>query len=263
MFYYISGIVMAALAIVSAFIAYKSYKDSKKRRKREKSVELAKFYADNIIEASTFIDLAISKSEFYKISKECFDFEEIKNFNNTEMLKLLNKCNESYSVEKLQNEFDNMTIEDLIVSSLIYNNNISYNKETILNFYFNSSRECDDVQKIAINKCIELHMKIELSNKINDLLNYLEYFSMNFITGVADEKTIYQSLHQSFLGMVQELYFFIAKNNDGEHNKYFTNIISLYNIWSKRVQETENKEIALENKYNIKKNKLSKNQKSI
>ncbi len=254
----LAEIIMAVLAIVSAIIAYISYIDSKKRRKREKAVELAKYYADNIIGAETYINFAISDSDFFKISKECFEYDAIEKFNNNEMLKLLKRHNEEYDVKYLGKKFDEIPVENLIKATLLIQNYNPLNEKTF--WLIDSFGE--DVSETK-KKHVELNVRLELSDKINDLLNSLEWFSMNLITGVADEETIYQSLHQTYLAVVQELYFFIAKRNTEEHNKYFTNTIKLFKIWAAREHEMKTKESLLGNKYEEKKNKLVRNQKSI
>jgi hypothetical protein len=45
---------------------------------------------------------------------------------------------------------------------------------------------------------------------------------------------IYQSLHQSFLQNFKLWYFFIARKNTIDENCYFTNVVWLYEKWSKR-----------------------------
>ena len=78
---------------------------------------------------------------------------------------------------------------------------------------------------------------------LQDTLNTLEYFCMYFNSGVADEETVYQSLHQSFLAMVKILYFSIASKNESGKDKYFPNIIEWYNSWTERYQLQRESEI--------------------
>lgn len=69
----------------------------------------------------------------------------------------------------------------------------------------------------------------------NRLLNDLEWFSMQCRYGVADEKLLYQSLHQTFLAEVQLLYLRISIINTESEDKYYTNIIWLFTKWRKRL----------------------------
>lgn len=76
-----------------------------------------------------------------------------------------------------------------------------------------------------------------------NLLNKLEQFAMYLNNNIADEEVIYQSIHQTYIKTVVSMYFDIANMNDHTKNdKYFTNIITLYNTWngiSKKNQEDE------------------------
>lgn len=149
-----------------------------------------------------------------------------------------------------------------------------------LNNYF-EARECrfmsrevaaevsatlDEKSKKSLNKILlknkkkesyyDLHYQKLYTDTLNDTLNTLEYFCMYFNSGVADEETVYQSLHQSFLSMVKVLYFRIAYVNESGKDKYYTNIIELYNKWSDRYHLTEEKEIENRRKYTYKKEKV-------
>lgn len=70
-----------------------------------------------------------------------------------------------------------------------------------------------------------------MSKIVNDLLNDMEYFSMHFTHGVADESVVYQSLHQTYVECVQLLYYNIAINNKTDGTQYYTNVVELYRIW--------------------------------
>lgn len=74
-----------------------------------------------------------------------------------------------------------------------------------------------------------------------ETLNSLEFFAMNFTSEVADETMVFQSLHQTYLNIVQLLYYQIAIRNTNVKDKYYTNIIALYHTWSARDLENENK----------------------
>ena len=56
---------------------------------------------------------------------------------------------------------------------------------------------------------------------------------MNFTSGLADESVVYQSLHQVYLSSVKLFHFEISmRNKEGSKDKYYCNIIELYNEWS-------------------------------
>lgn len=74
----------------------------------------------------------------------------------------------------------------------------------------------------------------KIQDMICDILNTLEYQCMYISTKVADEKYIYNSLHQQFLKAISLLYFEIALINTDNKDKYYTNIINVYNLWKNK-----------------------------
>ena len=62
-------------------------------------------------------------------------------------------------------------------------------------------------------------------------LNKLEYICMNISSRAADSNYIYQSLHQIFLRTIRNLYMEISIINTNACDKFYTNIIHVYNMW--------------------------------
>ena len=89
-----------------------------------------------------------------------------------------------------------------------------------------------------IDKYVEVINTSDPKGKIRTLicntLNKLEYMCMYISTGVADEKYIYNSLHQQFLSAIALLYFEISIANIDDKDKYYTNIIHVYNLWKNK-----------------------------
>lgn len=80
---------------------------------------------------------------------------------------------------------------------------------------------------------------------------------MYITSEVADEKYIYNSLHQQFLKTISFIYFEISLVNTDNKDKYYTNIIHVYNLWkNKYIKAQENEEKLKEEQKKIKK-KLS------
>lgn len=89
-------------------------------------------------------------------------------------------------------------------------------------------------------KKITLFVIDKYNELLNSTLNQLESFSMYFTSGVADDKVVFDSLHQIFIRFIRSQYVKIAKNNVNNTDKYYTHCISLYNEWScKREQDSE------------------------
>ena len=86
----------------------------------------------------------------------------------------------------------------------------------------------------------------EIDTCINQLSNKLEYFGICFNSGIADEDTVYQSLHNVFFNCVYMLYLFMFGNNTTECDRLFSNVSSLYTRWHARYMglvEEENQEL--------------------
>ena len=67
-----------------------------------------------------------------------------------------------------------------------------------------------------------------------DFLNDLEAIAALLRYNIAEEKLAYQLLHQSYLHNISNWYFFISDNNQINEDRYYNNIIWLYNTWKKR-----------------------------
>lgn len=112
-----------------------------------------------------------------------------------------------------------------------------------LNFLYNANDITNYKKIIADN---DLDGKIR--TLICDILNTLEYQCMYISTNVADGKYIYNSLHQQFLKAIALLYFEISLINIDNKDKYYTNIINVYNLWKNRYIKSMNKEIKIKKK---------------
>jgi len=88
----------------------------------------------------------------------------------------------------------------------------------------------------------------EYKQTCTNMANRLEWFAMNFIENAADEKSVYGSLHQTFLPFVLKLYFLITRINDKQTiitSRYYQNIVKLYQLWCTRYRthDAKTKEI--------------------
>ena len=81
----------------------------------------------------------------------------------------------------------------------------------------------------------------EFFDIVSNALNDLEFFSMNFISGVADDSIVFPLLHQTYLTLVQLLYYYIAIQNKNEKDKFYTNVIELFEKWRTIDKENEKK----------------------
>lgn len=96
---------------------------------------------------------------------------------------------------------------------------------------------------LSKNKTIVLDNKnVNIEDVIILTLNQLEHMCMYISTKVADERYIYNSLHQQFLKAISLLYISISLINTDNKDKYYTNIIEVFNIWKNKYIKCEKKE---------------------
>lgn len=225
---------------------------------REKSVEMANEFSQIIKIIPSTIELTLNE-ELKKKLKACDDnYSKLKEFDIEEMQEVF-QIEEKELEEKLN--IVNLGFDE-ILNIFFHQNGIEEYKNKVSFFKKNSFLK---YTKEEIENCQEEDKKVamvfynmEYKNFIKEvaaecmrgrvaLLNRLEWFSMNFITKIANEETVYQSLHQVYLKIVKLFYFHIAiTNNNGAKDKYYCYTIELYNIWARRYQqhielETEHK----------------------
>lgn len=145
---------------------------------------------------------------------------------------VLHNCGSKSDIEKIKKYISmNWEIDEKIKKRFnnpddILKNGSSEDKKSIIlemQFYYSMLQQKDEIIKFYHNSTIKL-------------LNQLEYLCMQFKTGLADEEIVYQSLHQLYLSVVKSLYIVISNTNDKQVDKFYTNIVWLYNVWSERLQ---------------------------
>ncbi len=221
-------ILMLLVTIISVFCAFKAYGHQKERSKKETACNLAREYAGSMCRL-TDINQVFEASGYTKLVKSTFPMDNISEFNKSEMNKLLAKANISMNdvMDKILKP-DPMLL--LFYRQLKLDSSLNGNQDIMA--YLEKNQETGEVS--VINDSL---LKRDFLNDISDLLNSLECFSMNCMYGVADEKLLYQSLHQTFLSTVWSLYPFISGVNKSNEDKYYTNLISLFELWKNRLYE--------------------------
>lgn len=231
----------------------KSYDLSNDRAEKEKAIELAELYAKEVIPRLSYIyaiydqigiSQIISKLKSDKLTQ--FDKDELSDLLSSADLESIEKALENIDYSILLKNKITLSKKEHFSISFYYKvqNKLQLQKSTdIFTVDFKAVQEAlenttIDVEKFYSNlKMLQfdyLNARKEFIAQKNELLNILEYFCMYFNTGVAAENVVYQSLHQSFLDVVKICYFDIAKFNETGKDKYYTNIIDLYNLWNTR-----------------------------
>ena len=238
----VSGMASAGLlivAIVTALLSLLTLKRNRKKMRINKACELALFFSDNIIWKTSFVTDVYSMHNMRCIAKR-----NALTFTWDEALDIV-------SDEKLFEGEDNI---EVCATSL----NIEL--DTFL-WWIKTDKRLDNVFIVPPEgdgrQASEAALRFQTNSLITQLLNQLEWFSMNFNYEIAAEKVVYQSLHQVFLSTVQILYFFIALHNkSAPSDKYYTNLMILYNKWKARDDKKKRIFIQAADRENRKKHNL-------
>lgn len=220
----ISAILLAgSLAFVGyqSYLMRKAYRNPLHADRIKRAIELAEYYRVEILPNTTFIATLFS---ILKINERIKNIKEINAplyFTSTESAQLIGQD----VIDEVMNIVCHPDIMALSLVNGIQKTDIRVIRE---NEYFLELAQDEDSTQFETYVAIK---ESELSLKIEGVLNKLEYFSMNFVSGVADESVIYQSIHQSFLSNVMLLYCWISKVNTSNCDKFYTATIWLFNKW--------------------------------
>lgn len=253
----VAEILLFVLTLISVIIAFLAYRDNKKRKAKERAIDLAHYFQSSIIPVLTYLQYALQGTKANELMNSSFPRNQIQSFNVEELQNLSQNPDIVKDVDLLIQKIPikNLTNAKLFTSKTApeFAKNLTFFTKTVfLPTEIDSSfspEEIDQLEKSfpkevrqSIVHNSDIALRIEFSNILNDALNVLEWFSMNFISGVADEGVVYQSLHQLYLSAVYQLYYFISKSNDSCSEKYFTNITALFILWKDRKEKHINKE---------------------
>lgn len=209
--------------VITAFWSAYQYHKNKLMQQQEKSAQIAKDFADNLIERMGLIsEVLMSNHEFNEMIKN-LDVSKLKQFTIMEMLEI-------YQTKECFNKF-NKIVESKKTQK-------KYTK--ILNTrYKGYEKQRFDSSFILL---------------VENTLNKLEAICISISSQAAGSQFIYESLHQMFLSTVEILSIKISGSNKNNVDKYYINIISVYNMWNNQKQ----KDIKKLNKTNKKIAKLEK-----
>lgn len=196
-------------------------------KQQEKATAIAQEFANHLVEKFGLIsDTLLGDEQFNKIIEK-FPLEKFKDFTVLEVLELSNNKN-------IFNDF----------------NSIITSKSTQKRYTRLLKKRYSKVEREKFDSFFPL--------LVENTLNKLEAVCISITSKAAGSQFIYDSLHATFLNIVQLLAIHICSNNKNNVDKYFSHIISVYNMW---MQERE-KSIKANNKTMKKIDKLSKHAES-
>lgn len=227
----ISGLLLF-VTIISVICAFLVYRHQKNRAKKASACDLAKYYAENIIQKLSVIGEVYENSELTEPLHQAFPIDEISAFDKEEMLNLLRRFDKTSELFKKLMDIK----PDLILQMKIRTAATAAERAMLSATYLDEDPVTGEKKIINAES-----LKRDFSESICLLLNELEWFSMNCRYGIVDEEILYQSLHQTFLSTVWFLYFHISAQNESNEDKLFTNTIWLFGEWKKRLKKIQGK----------------------
>ena len=226
---------LGILGIICAAIwALYEYDKSRVSTQQEKASEIAKtFSEDLLLKCGTLI--AVYENSPLNLILENIDplNSPFNHFTTDELREITNNDDfpTQYKKEKKNIDFDNIyfrILESRITTATDYNKKFEEydNKNEKYSYSTKEARELFVLE----NQDYPFHF----SKLVDEVLNDLEYVCMNISSHAAGSIFIYQSLHQIFFDTINKLAFEICIRNDGKYSdKFYTNIIYVYNEWLK------------------------------
>lgn len=225
-------ITIAGLLITAIWSMYQ-YTKSRAIRQQEKASEIAQIFSNNLIEKTGLISDVLMQ--------------------NREIQKMVHKINNSGKLS----QFTTLEIQNILNDTKCFDkfNKIIKSKRTQSRYNDLLSTRYNESEKSNFNSYFPL--------LVENTLNQLEAICINISSEAAGSQFIYDSLHQTFLYTVEVLSIKISSNNNNNVDKYYTNIIDVYNMWNiqkekdiKKLKKTQKKIDRLSNKADKEINKL-------
>ena len=203
------------------------YIKSKLSKQQEKASQIATDFADNLIEKMGLISKTLLKNSYIQKVTSIFDNhpECLSQFTTFEIEDILVAENEDEDVDVFKNFKDILCSED---TQKEYQN--------FLNEKYSEKEQEKFNSKFPV--------------LVESTLNHLEAICITITSQAAGSEFIYDSLHQTILKTIKILAVLIAANNNNNVDKYFTNIIQVYNMWNKRKNKDIKKLIKTQKKIN-------------
>lgn len=215
------------------------FKKNISAKKQEKAAEIGKEFSKDLINKCGIINAVYKASSLNELLK--FDeknYDDFRFFNADELRKIYRDDNfptiYNETRIKLADELDGLYHHVLIMGITPYNNKKKV--KLILDIENNIVEEVKESDIKLINPYIlqNKDLPYHFADLVSDVLNQLEYMCMDISSKATDSCYIYQSLHQMFLRTVRTLAAEISVDNCSFSDKYYTNIIHVYNEWTNR-----------------------------
>lgn len=226
-------------------------------QKREKAIEMAKVFSELIDKTILVSEVLKNLEAINKINISDSDYNHLNYFDEDELKKLFDE--DDLGKIKSEINIENIGLEKYISAYAITgDSSLNKFKDEII-FLINEKFLRNEKTKQEYDK-MDIIIKREFSKTMVELLNQLEWFSMHFMSDIAEEKTVYQSLHQIYLKTIKLYYPHIAYlNRKGIKDKYYCNIIGLYVKWANIYHKEKEDEVKRNKKISDLKQKEKEN----
>lgn len=226
-------------------------------QKREKAIEMAKVFSELIDKTILVSEVLKNLEAINKINISDSDYNHLNYFDEDELKKLFDE--DDLGKIKSEINIENIGLEKYISAYAITgDSSLNKFKDEII-FLINEKFLRNEKTKQEYDK-MDIIIKREFSKTMVELLNQLEWFSMHFMSDIAGEKTVYQSLHQIYLKTIKLYYPHIAYlNRKGIKDKYYCNIIGLYVKWANIYHKEKEDEVKRNKKISDLKQKEKEN----
>ena len=197
------------------------YIKSKLSKQQEKASQIATDFADNLIEKTGLISETLLENSYVQNITSIFD-------NHPESL----------------SQFTTFEIENILNDKNVFVNfkNILCSEDTQKEYQKFLDEKYSEKEQERFNSRFPV--------LVESTLNHLEAICITITSQAAGSQFIYDSLHQTFLKTIKILAVLIAANNNNNVDKFFTNIIQVYNMWNKRKNKDIKKFVKTQKKIN-------------
>lgn len=217
------------------------FKKSLLAKKQEKAVEIAKEFSEDLVNKCGIINQVYQNSSLNKILKyDKKNYDYFKVFNTDELRRIYKDDDFPTKYQDLRRK----SIEELdeIYHYILISRVVPYNTEIFIkkrqNKHVDKEKDKEEIENDA-NRIIlqNSNLPYHFLDLESDVLNQLEHICMDISSKATDSNFIYQSLHQMFLRTVRTLAVEISVDNLNYSDKFYTNIIHVYNDWTTRYRK--------------------------
>lgn len=242
---------------ISYYVATVVHKFDKKYKRKEKSLEMANEFS-KLISSKSFDIGGINKQVLENLGMQnkitelenkkylYFDYNELLSVFTEDDLKRYREYKKIKNVEFVKILFDTFRdgtfIDECIRSSIVdFDNHKTLDENLKKEKWVYTTGE----KTVTIGSNDILQAINSMSKKYNETaiygINKLEWLAMYFTNNIADSSTVYQSLYQVYLKTVISQYIDVSQRNKNGHEKFYVNLIELYNEWSSKKRKYEKK----------------------